>query len=118
MANTHIPTIWDERNVVIEDRDWIVRGISLESRCELDLWVTNKSDRPFTAMRGMICIPLKRANGFNQQTADNKEFGKSIARVRSGNPQVPRMQSDLLLADCQPGESVHARGKLWFEGAE
>ena len=82
-------------------------------------------------MRSQICVMLKRARGFEQQTADNKEFGKSVARVRSGrrsiavewencgrtwgNPQCPCLHSDPLLPDCKPGETVRVRGKLWFE---
>jgi peptidoglycan/xylan/chitin deacetylase (PgdA/CDA1 family) len=147
LAHTHIPTIWDDRNIVIEDRDWAKKGDSLESlwvmpdtldfgarvtpaagnTIELELWVTNKSNEPFTAMRSQVCIMLKRAKGFDKQT----EFGKSIARVRSGtraiavewencgrtwgNPLVPCIHSDPLLPDCKPGETVRARGKLWFE---
>lgn len=151
LAHTHIPSIWDDRNMVIEDRDWLTTPQGLESRwvlpdtldfgakltpdaagaIDMELWVTNKGAEPFTKMRSQICIMLKRARGFEQQTADNKEFGKSIARVRSGrrsiavewencgrtwgNPQCPCLHSDPLLPDCKPGETVRVRGKLWFE---
>ncbi len=155
LAHTHVPSIWDERNIALEDRDWtVLPGESgLESRwvlpdtldfgakvipvradrnaIEMELWVTNKSPEPFAAMRSQICVMLKRARGFEQQTADNKEFGKSVARVRSGrrgiatewencgrtwgNPNCPCLHSDPLLPDCKPGETVRVRGKLWFE---
>lgn len=152
LAHTHVPSIWDERNMVIEDRDWTRRGEALESKwvlpdtldfgamvtlaakgsIEMELWVSNKSDQPFTAMRSQVCVMLKRAKGFEQQTTDNKEFGKSIARVRSGtraiavewencgrtwgNPRCPCLHSDPLLPDCGPGQTVRVRGRLWFEG--
>ncbi len=153
LAHTHIPSVWDERNLVIEDRDWTRRSDGLESRwvmpdtldfgarvtpaagraIEMELWVSNKSAEPLTAMRSQVCVLLKRAQGFEQQTSDNKEFGKSIARVRSGrraiavewescgrawgNPLCPCLHSDPLLPDCKPGETVRARGRLWFEEA-
>ncbi len=84
-------------------------------------------------MRSQICVMLKRARGFERQTVANKEFGKSAARVRSGNraiavewencgrtwgnPSCPCLHSDPLLPDCKPGETVRVRGRLWFEGA-
>ena len=153
LAHTHVPSIWDERNIVIEDRDWTRRGDALESRWtlpdtlefgakimaaagnanEMELWVTNKSSDPFRAMRSQVCVMLKRAKGFEQQTNDNKELGKSTARVRSGkraiavdwencgrtwgNPRCPCLHSDPLLPDCRPGETVRVRGRLWFEEA-
>ena len=151
LAHTHVPSIWDERNLVIEDRDWTRRGDGLESQwvlpdtldfgarvmpaaggvVEMELWVTNKSADPFTAMRSQVCVMLKRAKGFEQQTTDNKEFGRTIARVRSGrraiavdwetcgrtwgNPRCPCLHSDPLLPDCKPGDTVRAHGRLWFE---
>ena len=153
LAHTHIPSIWDERNIVIEDRDWGWQGDGLESRwalpdtlefgarvmpaaasaIEMELWVTNKSAEPFTAMRSQVCVMLKRARGFEQQTNGNKEFGRSTARVRSGrraiavewencgrtwgNPPCPCLHSDPLLPDCKPGETVRVRGRLWFVDA-
>lgn len=153
LAHTHVPSIWDERNVVIPDRDWTRRDGGLESgwvlpdtldfgarvkpaagnEIRMELWVTNKSAEPFTAMRSQICILLKRAKGFEQQTNDNKEFGKTTARVRSGrraiavdwencgrtwgNPRCPCLHSDPLLPDCRPGDTVRVRGRLWFDEA-
>ena len=150
LAHTHVPSIWDDRNLVIEDRDWVWREGSLESRwvlpdtldfgarvtpaagdsIEMELWVTNKSPELFAGMRSQVCVMLKRARGFEQQTNDNKEFGKSVAQVRSGgrsiavewencgrtwgNAQCPCLHSDPLLPDCKPGETVRVRGRLWF----
>lgn len=109
LAHTHIPSIWDERNIVLEDRDWTVNGDSLESRwtlpdtldfgasvrpatagnaIEMELWVKNRTDQPMTAMRSQVCIMLKRAKGFAGQTQDNKTYGKSIARVTDGGSRA------------------------------
>jgi len=104
LAHTHIPSIWDERNIVLEDRDWLRDGPALHStwrlpdtldfamritpahghRLDMELSVTNKSDQPFNALRSQVCVMLKRAAGFNSQTNGNKTFGKSLARVTSG----------------------------------
>jgi peptidoglycan/xylan/chitin deacetylase (PgdA/CDA1 family) len=153
LAHTHIPSIWDDRNIVLADRDWVRNGEALESRwslpdtldfgarvvpatgnsIEMELWVSNKGDQPLNAMRSQVCVMLKRAKGFDQQTASNKEFGKSVARARSagrsiavewencgrtwGNPPCPCIHSDPRLPDCPPGQTVRVRGKLWFEEA-
>jgi peptidoglycan/xylan/chitin deacetylase (PgdA/CDA1 family) len=151
LAHTHIPSIWDDRNIVLEDRDWVRDGEALASTwklpdtldfamraapaagdvIEMELAVTNKSEAAFRSMRSQVCVMLKRAKGFAAQTNDNKEFGKSVARVRSGghaiavewencgrtwgNPSCPCLHSDPLLPDCAPGQTVRVRGKLWFE---
>jgi peptidoglycan/xylan/chitin deacetylase (PgdA/CDA1 family) len=108
LAHTHIPSIWDERNVIIEDRDWTPRGDGLASNwvlpdtlsftaaltpakdhaIDMELTVTNRSEERWTAMRSQVCVMLKRARGLAQQTNDNKEFGTSIARVRDGKRAV------------------------------
>jgi hypothetical protein len=151
LAHTHIPTVWDERNVVIEDLDWTRRGEALESHwklpdtlefgvkvlpaengsIEMELSVVNRSAEAFAGLRSQVCVMLKRAKGFEQQTNENKEFSKTVARVRSGshsiavewencgrtwgNPQCPCLHSDPLLPDCPPGETVRVRGRLWFD---
>ena len=97
----------------------------------MELWVANRSKETFTGLRSQICVLLRRARGFSQQTVENKEFGKTIARVRQGkraisvewencgrtwgNPQCPCLHSDPLLPDCSPGQTVRVRGRLWFE---
>lgn len=151
LAHTHVPSIWDERNIVIEDRDWTREGEALVSRwvlpdtldfgaritpaagnaIEMELWVTNKSSEPFRAMRSQVCVMLKRARGWAEQTNANKTYGPSVARVAAagrslateweschrtwGNPNCPCLHSDPKLPDCAPGETVRTGGKLWFE---
>jgi peptidoglycan/xylan/chitin deacetylase (PgdA/CDA1 family) len=151
LAHTHIPSIWDERNITLEDRDWQVDGERLVSRwilpdtldfgatlapaaggaVEMDLWLTNKTPAPFRELRSQVCVMLKRARGFAEQTQANKEFGSTIARARSGarsiavewdrcgrtwgNPNCPCIHSDPVFPDCAPGATVRARGRLWFE---
>lgn len=152
LAHTHVPSIWDERNIVIPDRDWTRDGEGLRGdwtlpdtlafsmritpaanrSLEMELTVTNRGNERWRAMRSQICVILKRAKGFAAQTNDNKEFGKSVARVASGgkaiavawadcqrtwgNPNCPCLHSDPWLPDCAPGDTVRTQGRLWFEG--
>ncbi len=108
MSHTDQPSIWDERNMVIEDRDWIRNGEALESKwimpdtldygarvtpaannaIDLELWITNKSNETFTQLRLMSCILLKWAKGLNELTAANKELTKTYARVSDAGHSV------------------------------
>jgi len=152
LAHTHIPAIWDERNIVIENVDWERTGPnSLRSRWELpngivfgasvepeggavamDLWLTNGTKEPLTGLRTQICVMLKGAPGFNEQTLENKIFDAPVAAVRSeegerwiltawqrggrswGNRKCPCFHADPVLPDCAPGGTVRVKGGLWF----
>ena len=101
LAHTHVPTIWNERNVVIENSDWIVTGSGLQSkwelpngvafgaavhpfedRVEMELWLRNGTTETLSKLRTQICVLLKEAAGFNGTTNENKSYGKEIASVR------------------------------------
>src|SRR5262249_23771471 len=107
LAHTHVPTIWNDRNVIIENTDWhrdpdgslssswlLPNGISFgaqihpgNSDVRMELWLRNGADRPLTKLRTQICALLKEAHGLNAQSNDNKSFGASIAEVRgAGGP--------------------------------
>jgi hypothetical protein len=103
LAHTHIPTIWDEQNVVIENIDWtrepdgalrhervlpnkVAFGASIQPRAggvEMELWLRNGSDQTLTALRTQICNLLKGAPEFSQQTTTNKIFQSPYAAVHS-----------------------------------
>ena len=105
LAHTHIPTMWDEQNVVIENIDWertadgglrYARRLPNEVRfgarirpkdgeVEMELWLTNGTDQPLSRMRAQICIMFKGAPGFRAQTNDNKILRKPVAAARSGD---------------------------------
>ncbi|MEP7362047.1 MAG: polysaccharide deacetylase family protein [Acidobacteriota bacterium] len=106
LAHTHVPTIWNDRNVVIENTDWIVtegglrsewklpNGVSfgasvqaVEERIEMELWLRNGTPEPLTKLRTQICILLKEAAGFNELTNDNKTYGKELVRARDSRGQ-------------------------------
>lgn len=100
LAHTHIPSVWDEKNIVIPDRDWKKDGDGLVSwwelpgildfgasvrpveggTVEMELSVHNKSGEPLTEMRSQVCVMLKRAKGFAAET----DFGKTVARAKLG----------------------------------
>ena len=102
LAHTHVPTIWNDRNVVIENVDWVREGTGLrsnwklpndvgfgasiapvEDRIEMELWLRNGTAEPLSKLRTQICVLLKGAAGFNAQTDSNKTFGKEVATVRA-----------------------------------
>lgn len=112
LAHTHIPTYWDDRNVVIDNVDWvreadgslrlertlpnrIAFGSSIRltrGGVEMDLWLRNGTAAVLTGLRTQVCVMLKGAPEFNAQTNDNKEFGKSSAVVRSASGRVIQVE--------------------------
>jgi hypothetical protein len=105
LAHTHVPTIWNAANNVIENVDWqrprqdhlesrwtLPNGVAFGARIqpkddqvEMELWLQNGTKEPLTHLRTQICVLLKESDGFNQQTNDNKTFGATVAEVRSSN---------------------------------
>lgn len=152
LAHTHVPTIWNEKNAIIENQDWerhpdgdltshwrLPNGVSFgasikpaEDEIHMELWLRNGANEPLNRLRTQICVLLKEARSFNAQTNENKTFGKSISAVQSaegrryirtewercgrtwGNAACPCMHSDPVLPDCEPGQTVSVRGRLWF----
>jgi hypothetical protein len=113
----------------------IAFGASIQpsaGKVEMELWLRNDSSEKLTGLRTQICAMLKGAPDFNSQTNDNKIFRSPVCAVRSmkgdrwilmawdrcgrawGNPPVPCMHADPVLADCLPGQTVRVRGRLWF----
>jgi hypothetical protein len=108
LAHTHVPTIWNAQNVIIDNVDWERRPDGgLASRWVLpnqvsfgaavipdgrdvamELWLTNGTAGPLSRLRTQICVLLKGAAGLNQQTNDNKELGKTVASVRSSGRSI------------------------------
>jgi peptidoglycan/xylan/chitin deacetylase (PgdA/CDA1 family) len=104
LAHTHVPTIWNDRNIIIENVDWSRTGAGLRSewklpngvifgatigavddRVEMELWLRNGSPEELTQLRTQICVLLKGAAGFNQTTNANKIYGKNHVTVRDAN---------------------------------
>ncbi|MCL4788205.1 MAG: polysaccharide deacetylase family protein [Verrucomicrobia bacterium] len=103
LAHTHIPTIWDEQNLHLDNIDWtrhedgslrfarvlpnkVAFGASIQpkaSSVDMELWLRNGSDEPLTGLRTQICGHLKGAPAFNQQTTTNKMFRAPSVAVHS-----------------------------------
>ena len=103
LAHTHIPTVWDEQNLWIDNVDWkredgggltshwkLPNGITFGASARpvgqevaMELWLRNGTERPLTGLRTQICTLLKGARGFNSQTQDNKRYQKGVAAVHS-----------------------------------
>jgi hypothetical protein len=110
-------------------------GAKIEARSgqvEMELWLRNPTAEPLTGLRTQVCVHLKGAPEFNEQTRDNKLFRPPSAGVHSrngdrwilttwervqrawGQPLVPCLHADPVFPDCPPGETVRLRGRLWF----
>ncbi len=103
LAHTHIPTIWDEDHVVLDNIDWTVHpsgaleharrlpngvrlGASAVPRAdhvEMLLWLENGSQLPLTGLRAQVCIMLPAATGFEALTNDGKRYEGSVAMAPS-----------------------------------
>ena len=103
LAHTHIPTIWDERNIWLENIDWERRpdgSLSRQQRLpnqitfgasvrpsvglvEMELWVRNDSSKMLTGLRTQICVMLAGAPDFSRQNNDHKLFRSPVSAARS-----------------------------------
>jgi len=103
LAHTHVPTLWNEQNAVLENVDWnreagyalnfkrqlpngIIFGASIQprgDRVEMEMWLRNVTHLNLTGLRTQVCVMLKGAPDFNAQTNDNKLLRKPAAAVRS-----------------------------------
>jgi peptidoglycan/xylan/chitin deacetylase (PgdA/CDA1 family) len=105
LAHTHVPTVWNEQNVIIENVDWnrrpdgglnsrwtLPNGVEFGGSVEpgdrevaMELFLRNGTKEPLTKLRTQICVMLKGAPEFNAQTLENKELKPPEAAVRSAN---------------------------------
>jgi hypothetical protein len=103
-----------------------------EQSVEMELWLRNGTDQTLPGLRTQICAMLKGAPAFNEQTTTNKIFKCPSVAVHSadgenwilmawercgrawGQPLVPCLHADPVMADCPPGDTVRVRGRLWF----
>jgi hypothetical protein len=105
LAHTHIRTIWDDRHIIIQNRDWSVlsdgsyeniwklpNGIQFGAKVvpgkasvDVELWLENGSEANLTDISTQVCIMLKGAPDFDAQTNENKIFKGAIAAVSAEN---------------------------------
>ena len=157
LAHTHVPTIWTLQGVELEPLEWnraadgildlsreLPNGITFTSRVVprtdhvfMEMTLTNGTDATLRDLRVQNCVMLKGAEGFQQQTNENKHIdGPTIAchdesgrrwiitawrptHRAWGNERCPCLHSDPQFEDCPPGETRTIRGRLWFyEGTD
>lgn len=105
LAHTHIPTIWSDKNVWIENVDWVCEADgSLSHRWELpngvtfgatarpgteavemEMWLKNGSEEALTGMRTQICIMLKGTGEMDAQSNENKRLESPVAAVQASS---------------------------------
>jgi peptidoglycan/xylan/chitin deacetylase (PgdA/CDA1 family) len=103
LAHTHIPTIWDDANIVQENVDWkrlpsgeleheyrLPNGIQFGARVKpqadlvrLELWLENGTDETLTDLRAQICIMLAGATGFDYVSNEGKRLENGVAAAAS-----------------------------------
>ncbi|MCA2964533.1 MAG: polysaccharide deacetylase family protein [Acidobacteriaceae bacterium] len=108
LGHTHIPTVWDERNQVVANRDWTVGedgslrnewvlgdGVKIGATVRLEggevrmtCRVENGTAETLREMRAQVCVMFRNAPGFTAQTNDNKTLGERVATVRAGERAI------------------------------
>lgn len=103
LAHTHIPTVWDNQNVIIENVDWVSEpdgglhsewklpnGIQFGARvtpqihgADFVLWLENGTPGKLTGLRTQVCLMLKAATGFNDQDQQRKEYNQPLVVVKA-----------------------------------
>jgi len=103
LGHTHVPTMWDYKQSLIENSDWMIsddatcqnswelpNGIEifaivtpLRDSVEMELIIKNGSDEDMEFINGQVCIMLKGAHNFDELTNDNKTLTDNVAAVRS-----------------------------------
>ncbi len=103
LAHTHIPTMWDEQDVIIDNVDWqwktgggleftrtLPNGIQFgadvtpePNGAVLHLWLENGTNETLTGLRTQVCAMLKGAPGFTALTKDNKTFESPVSVVKA-----------------------------------
>jgi len=98
----------------------------------MEFIVKNGSDEDMEFINGQVCIMLKGAENFDEQTNDNKVLINQIAAARSqggdrwilsqwdqlrrtwGNARCPCLHYDPILDPCDAGKTVSVKGKIQF----
>lgn len=103
LAHTHIPTIWDDQDRVIENVDWtriddggltftreLPNGIRFGSTVTLVnggadavMWLENGTNAPLTKLRTQVCAMIGAVPGFEAQSNENKTFGTAVSVAKA-----------------------------------
>ncbi|MCK5470926.1 MAG: polysaccharide deacetylase family protein, partial [Cyclobacteriaceae bacterium] len=122
------------------ENTWVLpNGISfgavarpLEKEVQMDLWLANGTNQLLDSLNSQVCVMLKGADGFTQLDNLSKVLCPEAVAIKSidsdqwivaswehtfncwGNADVPCFHTDPKFPDCQPGDTVRLKGKLWF----
>ncbi len=157
LAHTHVPTIWDQQGIELPELEWMrnedgslttqrefPNHVTLAARIQpraasvrMELELTNGTQDTLSGLRVQNCVMLKMAQGFNQQTNDNKVYRRPYAACRNddgtrwiitawqpcqrpwGNDRCPCLHSDPQFPDCAPGTTERLVGWLsFYEGTD
>lgn len=156
LAHTHVPTIWEASGVAIPNIDWTLHddgslsferelpnGIVFGSKiapasrgADCTMWLVNGTDKPLSGLRTQVCVMLKGAPDFNDQSKERRVVDPPVTAVRSkqgnrwvlvafdrcgrgwANPPVPCIHSDPWFEDLAPGGRSELQGRLWFYEGE
>ena len=157
LAHTHVPTLWTKQKIELEKLEWnrrpngafdisrkLPNGIVFATKVTpqrdhvaMEMSLTNGTTEKLSDLRVQVCVLLKGAKGFEQQTNDNKVYSGPYVACKSmdgkrwiitawqplhrawANPPCPCLHSDPKFDDCPPGETKHIDGRLWFyEGSD
>jgi hypothetical protein len=157
LAHTHVPTVWTRQKIELDPLEWnrrddgtfdferkLPNGIRFGTKVRpsaaavrMEMWLANGTSQPLSDLRVQNCVMLKGADGFQDQTVDNKVFSPPYAACRSkdgrrwvitawepcqrawSNAPCPCLHSDPQFPDCPPGETQRVRGWLsFFEGTD
>ena len=138
--NTQLqPVEWQADGNALTMQRELPNGIAFGSRIEkqadkiaMKMWLRNGTDQTLTGLRSQVCVMLSGLVGFNSQRKRDQVVKDSVVAVKADrddrwiitawephnrawtNPPVPCIHSDPVFDDCNPGETVTARGHLWF----
>lgn len=152
LAHTHIPTFWDQQRVPLPPLEWtrgpagrlsmerrLPNGIVFSARIQpapvcvrMEMTITNGTNETLSGLRVQNCVMPRHAEGFHQQTNDNKTFRSPYAVCRNedgtrwiitawhpcqncwGNDRCPCLHSDPQFPDCAAGATQRIAGWLSF----
>ncbi len=157
LAHTHIPTLWDDQHIWLDNVDWTVNPDgSLKNQWELpnkvkfgaviqpqadsldlSMWLTNGSEETLTGLRTQVCIMPNGVKAMTAHTNENKVYDIPVSACYIegtnrwvltawdrcwntwGNKYCPCYHSDPAFPDCEPGQTVEVKGRIWFyEGGD
>lgn len=156
LAHTHIDTIWTKQDVELEKLEWdrrkngvyflkriLPNGISFsttvipkQDHVAMQMTLTNGTQQRLSDLRVQNCVMLKFAEGFQQQTNENKVNQSPFAAAHDvtgkrwvitgwtpthrawANADCPCLHSDPIFPECGPGETVNVSGFLAFYEGE